>query len=239
MNRCYPESEIKLKLEPCFGQDKCTVSWHADSSLEHYSTIAVYHVSLPINSPPSITAPDNTNTTTSTTTNPTSNNQEGNKKKNKKSKNSNNSNERQNQNQNQNENSETPWKIALRVWPDAEGPTAGKSSKHGNTESLKSISAVAFPLPNQSTYYLLDDFNHHHQHSGLFFIFIYYFNYINCIYFYLLIVLAGSTHRYASTHRVSRKEGHSFQWLQSRCRTVLQQVFLYILFILFFILFFS
>jgi alpha-ketoglutarate-dependent dioxygenase FTO len=31
-----------LKKEPTIGQDKCTVSWHADSSLEHYSSIAVY-----------------------------------------------------------------------------------------------------------------------------------------------------------------------------------------------------
>jgi len=31
-----------LKKEPTIGQEKCTVSWHADSSLEHYSSIAVY-----------------------------------------------------------------------------------------------------------------------------------------------------------------------------------------------------
>lgn len=37
----------RLKPEPMFSnsknaQNKCTVSWHSDSSLEHYSTIAVY-----------------------------------------------------------------------------------------------------------------------------------------------------------------------------------------------------
>ena len=32
----------ELKTEPSLGQGKCAVSWHADSSLEHYSTIAVY-----------------------------------------------------------------------------------------------------------------------------------------------------------------------------------------------------
>jgi alpha-ketoglutarate-dependent dioxygenase FTO len=32
----------ELKKEPSLGQGKCAVSWHADSSLEHYSTIAVY-----------------------------------------------------------------------------------------------------------------------------------------------------------------------------------------------------
>lgn len=37
-------SKSKLKLEPTFETDRVTVSWHADSSLEHYSTIGVYHV---------------------------------------------------------------------------------------------------------------------------------------------------------------------------------------------------
>lgn len=31
-----------LKMEPTVGRDKSAVSWHADSSLEHYSSIAVY-----------------------------------------------------------------------------------------------------------------------------------------------------------------------------------------------------
>jgi hypothetical protein len=57
INRCFPELtpkekqtatatatasantnnfNVKLKQEPLFGAEKCTVSWHADSSLEHY-----------------------------------------------------------------------------------------------------------------------------------------------------------------------------------------------------------
>jgi alpha-ketoglutarate-dependent dioxygenase FTO len=32
----------ELKKEPITGQGRCAVSWHADSTLEHYSTIAVY-----------------------------------------------------------------------------------------------------------------------------------------------------------------------------------------------------
>jgi hypothetical protein len=32
-----------LKQEPSMKKERCTVSWHADLSLEHYSTIAVYH----------------------------------------------------------------------------------------------------------------------------------------------------------------------------------------------------
>jgi alpha-ketoglutarate-dependent dioxygenase FTO len=37
------ENSSNLKQEPSLGEGKCSVSWHADSSLEHYSTIAVYH----------------------------------------------------------------------------------------------------------------------------------------------------------------------------------------------------
>jgi hypothetical protein len=109
------------------------------------------------------------------------------------------------------------WKIAVRVWPDAEGPTVGKSAKNSNLNELRAVPSLAIPLPNESVYYLLDDFNHHHQHSGT----------IDDDPLELIIsrlVLAGSTHRYASTHRVARKEGHSYQWLQSRCQTILQQV---------------
>jgi hypothetical protein len=49
INRCYPlNGEVKMKLEPTFNKEKCTVSWHADSTLEHYSSIAVYHLTRPI-----------------------------------------------------------------------------------------------------------------------------------------------------------------------------------------------
>lgn len=40
--RCFPASN-DLKNEPMFDAQKCAVSWHADSSLEHFSSIAVYH----------------------------------------------------------------------------------------------------------------------------------------------------------------------------------------------------
>ncbi len=35
-----------LKQEPSMGDGRCSVSWHADSSLEHFSSIAVYHTIL-------------------------------------------------------------------------------------------------------------------------------------------------------------------------------------------------
>jgi alpha-ketoglutarate-dependent dioxygenase FTO len=37
------EYSADLKQEPSTGEGRCAVSWHADSSLEHYSSIAVYH----------------------------------------------------------------------------------------------------------------------------------------------------------------------------------------------------
>ena len=43
------EDVIKLKDEPLFQNDKLSVSWHADSSLEHFSSIAVYSFTTPIN----------------------------------------------------------------------------------------------------------------------------------------------------------------------------------------------
>ena len=35
-------------------------------------------------------------------------------------------------------------------------------------------------------------------------------------------MLAGTTHRYASTHRVCRTDGHTFQSIKSRCVSALQ-----------------
>ena len=45
INRMEPLSrfESELKNEPMFSKEKCSVSWHADSTLQHFSSIAVYH----------------------------------------------------------------------------------------------------------------------------------------------------------------------------------------------------
>jgi hypothetical protein len=149
INRCYPEGEVvKLKKEPGFGRDRCTVSWHADSTLEHYSSIAVYHCTKGEGA------------------------SEGDK----------------------------PWRVALRVCHNAEGPMMGKAHLlEANQASIASAPALAVPLASGSAYYLLDDFNHHHQHS----------------------VLAGSTHRFASTHRVCRTEGHTHASIAARCLAAL------------------
>jgi mRNA N6-methyladenine demethylase len=143
---CYPESEIKLKTEPCFGRERCTVSWHADSSLEHFSSIAVYHVTVATPCPSTSPAPIP---------------QHDKKRKDKKPRPSSGD-----QAGTATGEGEGGWKIALRVWPDAEGPTVGKAAKNSHLNELRAVPSLAIPLPNQSVYYLLDDFNHHHQHSG-------------------------------------------------------------------------
>ena len=129
------------KPEPLFGKDRITVSWHADSSLQHYSSIAVYHFAV------------------------------------------------------DNEEDES-WRIAVRVKPNAEGPSINK--KVPEEEKLMEIPSLAFPLKSGSCYFLLDDFNHHHQHS----------------------VIQGKTERYASTHRVSRQQ-QDFFYIRSQCQSVL------------------
>ena len=147
INRCFPRDSniVKLKYEPFFETEKCTVSWHADSSLEHYSTIAVYHCT-------------------------------------------------------KGGDHDDSWRIALRVAPYAEGPLVSKQLKEAAADTTGRAPPVAVPLPSRHTYYLLDDFNHHHAHA----------------------VLAGNTDRYASTHRVSRREGHTFQSIHARCSSALQ-----------------
>ncbi|CAM9201039.1 unnamed protein product [Ectocarpus sp. 4 AP-2014] len=163
INRMEPSDDRPdLKLEPTFGQDRCSVSWHADSCLENYSSIAVYHVTDP---------------------------------------------ETKNENANADGGDANPavpanWRIALRVEPDAEGPSGGKlklAATVNESSRVDRAPAVAVALPSRSAYFLLDDFNHHHQHA----------------------VLAGQSHRWSSTHRVAKKQGHSFDYISGRCRTVL------------------
>lgn len=46
------------------------------------------------------------------------------------------------------------------------------------------------------------------------------------LYFFALdlLVMVGNTHRYASTHRVCRTDGHTFQSIKAQCTNILQQV---------------
>lgn len=129
--RCFPADQGGLKNEPSFEQDKCSVSWHADSTLEHFSTIGVYHCT---------SAADPVAAKAGTVAVAT-----------------------------ESKDVDASWRIALRVWYDAEGPNATRalSSRAGEMSSGARIApAVAVPLPSGSAYFLLDDFNHHHQHAG-------------------------------------------------------------------------
>jgi len=129
VNRMEPTStKHDLKKDPILHH-KASVSWHKDSGLQDFSSIAVYHTILGGTV------------------------QEG-----------------------------LPWRVALRV-----------------ASSTSRTPALVVPLPSQSMYYLLDDFNHQHEHA----------------------VLAGATQlRYSSTHRVSR--GGTWHAIRDRCHKVLE-----------------
>jgi hypothetical protein len=163
INRCYPDgSVVQLKDEPTFQNEKCTVSWHADSSLQHYSTIAVYHCTRPEGSGINSVADNDVKV----------------------------------------DYDDKSWRIALKQYPNAEGPLASKlKTRQSTSDGTSSTTAppVAVPLPNQYSYFLLDDFNHNNQHS----------------------VLAGNTDRYASTHRVGRLEGHTYDSIKTRVASAL------------------
>ena len=167
INKCFADdgksSEVVLKPEPLYGTDRITVSWHADSSLQHYSSIAVYHFTKPM------------------------------------------AEEEGGEQGKQGKQQDLSWRIALKVSPNAEGPHTAKRTLADDgdqdNDASAALPAVAIPLPTGHTYYLLDDFNHHHQHS----------------------VLSGQSERYASTHRVSREDGHTFQYIRKHCLAVLNE----------------
>ena len=185
-----------------YGNEKCAVSWHADSSLEHYSTIAVYHFHRP---------PQDSDTDTSTRNSKTISDdsvvvKSKKRKRNKATQdNSIETHGAECKQVPQPQQQSTPWRIAMRVVHDVQGPTASKKKETGSSgqaveEGMASAPPVAVPLPSEWSYYMLDDFNHHHQHA----------------------VLPGDTDRFASTHRVSRTEGHCFQYIRAKCLSALQ-----------------
>lgn len=145
-----------LKTEPTLGNAKTCVSWHADSSLEHFSTIAVYQTIVPHQSsknglPSAINFHD--------------------------------------------------WYVALRVAHDSEGPASSRRGASIESSIITATPPIAVSLPSNSAYYLLDDFNHHHQHT----------------------VLTNSKDklsagvRYSCTYRLLR-ESHSVGYILERCR---------------------
>lgn len=155
INRCFPVGGLKLKDEPMFEKDKMSVSWHADSSLEHYSSIAVYHFTKPtklsVNKKTKI-GEENEHASVSAHEVDESwklalkvlNNAEGpNAQKIKPASSSTNT------------NSAKP------------NLSSSNSSESQPESSLVTIPPVAIPLRSEVTYFLLDEFNHHHQHALL------------------------------------------------------------------------
>ena len=142
INRMESNSDLKPFV---FGSGstnegtKTSVSWHADSSLEHYSTIAVYQTLLG----GSGTCYENV--------------RENEKKHKKATKGK------------KNDKEEGKWWVALRVAHHAEGPQASQKRREVNSDSsvVEETPPIAVSLPTGSAYYLLDDFNHHHQHAVL------------------------------------------------------------------------
>lgn len=209
ISRCFPENQCILKNEPGFEKDKCTVSWHADSTLDHFSTIGVYHCTSPAPCAASTSAAP-CNTAAAST------------KKAKGAKGFKNTagsalgkrdapegeaedngledsaesiataefieaapkgfaEEKQEEQDKisvekstvlKSDQPDLSWRLALRVWYDAEGPNAAKAitSRAGEMQTAagsRIAPALAVPLPSGACYFLLDDFNHHHQHSGM------------------------------------------------------------------------
>ena len=141
------ESTVGLKDEPAFGKGKCSVSWHADSSLEHFSNIAVYHLI------------------------------------------------------DKEEDAQGSWVVGLRVAHNSEGPQASRRGTDITVETK--TPPIAVSLPSGSTYYMLDDFNHHHQHA---------------------VIADGRApgRRFSSTHRLLR-DSHSVNHILGRCKAVCTQ----------------
>jgi len=146
------ENTSELKREPTMGDGRCSVSWHADSCLENYSTIAVYHAIFNNEQPSNDDDDDGAD--------------EDEDDNGVNSKDANHKNTMANR-----------WSIGLRVVHNSEGPTASSGRRTTTNESSSQPTTnastptqtppIAVSLPSGSAYYLLDDFNHHHQHAVL------------------------------------------------------------------------
>lgn len=151
------EARSDLKTEPSIGNAKTSVSWHADSSLEHYSTIAVYQ----------------------TLDSPLKNEARKEKKGSDQGK----------------------WFVALRVAHNSEGPQSSRRGTDIESSIVKDTPPIAVSLPSGSTYFLLDDFNHHHQHT---------------------VITNGDSAsagtRFSCTYRLLR-DSHNVDYVINRCRT--------------------
>ena len=128
INRMDSAVADDYKWEPSLQQSKIAVAWHADSSLEHYSNIAVYQWIVK-----EVKDDEEKNTSP--------------KIKDEK----------------EDAGTDSGWALAMRTTPNAEGPNI-----QADHQADPNIPPISVSLPSGSTYYMLDDFNHHHQHAVLY-----------------------------------------------------------------------
>ena len=102
-----------------------------------------------------------------------------------------------------------PWRVALRVVHDAEGPGNRAAAAAGQPPGGRrddTMPALLLPLRDGDVYHMVNDFNHHHQHA---------------------VIqpdpigpagaeAAAGTVRYSSTHRVAAEEGATFSSVHRR-----------------------
>jgi FTO catalytic domain/FTO C-terminal domain len=170
-----------LKTEPLDDRYKIAVSWHADSSLDHYSTIAVYQTILEEEDDAPMKeeiVPTRKKMTKQVQTAAKA--------------------------VSLSHDSQLEWAIGLRVLHYAEGPKPVGVTNEKEGES--SAPPIAVSLPSNSAYYLLDDFNHHHQHTVL-------VTPSNC---------SSKSVRYSLTYRLLR-ESHNVKDMMERCQRCIAQ----------------
>lgn len=162
---------------------KTSVSWHADSSLENFSTIAVYQTIIPSSE----------------------------KYGRSKGHNDDDKSRRKQQTSvvdNTDGEDEGKWLVGLKVSHYSEGPEASQHRREANTDTDRSLveketPCIAVNLPSGSAYYLLDDFNHHHQHT-------------------VLTEGTNTTVRYSCTYRLLRDSHNIQDWIH-RGKTAISQ----------------
>lgn len=123
LNRMTPEARQSAKQERDYGMGPVSVAWHADCSLQDFTSISVYvahHARSEANfdSPPPPPRPPRSR----------------------------------------------PWRVALRVVHDAEGPTM-RAAGGALGERDRTTPAVLLPLHDGDCYHMVRGFNHHHQHA--------------------------------------------------------------------------
>lgn len=175
LNRMEPGASSGAKVEKDYGMGAVSVNWHADSSLQDFSTISVYVAQHPV-------AAANFDDPAPPPKPPRA----------------------------------RPWKVALRVVHEAEGPSMRASATWSGKRD-RDTPAVLVPLHDGDAYHMVGPFNHHHQHAVI------------------QPAPASASEgddggdggdgeeevRYSSTHRVAVEEGHTLDSVRRRALAAL------------------